>query len=145
VIHFRQLDGGGPPWPTWAKDCEHWQVEYFPDEHARPFPEGLAWVMVPPAGPDWPGPVVEYVLVLDDSRRRGIGTKLVAAIKERWPSAMLTPPASEAGAALCRKVQPPPALEEVFSAEFIEQALREGVSRAELEQQAAINSGILRS
>jgi hypothetical protein len=63
VIVFRQLDGGGPAWPTWGGGCQHWQVEYFPDKHARPFPKGLAWVVVPPAGPGGSGALVEYVLV----------------------------------------------------------------------------------
>jgi hypothetical protein len=97
-------------------------------------------VVVPPAGPDGSGSLVEYVLVLEGARRRVIGTQLVRAIEARWPGARLSPPASEDGVALCRTYQPAPTADAVFAPEFIEQALRDGASWADLERSAAAHA-----
>src|SRR5688572_14073264 len=101
MILFRELDGAGASWPTWHTDFQHWQVEYFPEGRTYPYPWGLAWVVVPPDGPD-SRPMLEYVLVNDECRRRGVGKALVTACLERWPTLYLGAAVTDEGEALLR-------------------------------------------
>jgi GNAT superfamily N-acetyltransferase len=137
-VIFRNLGDNVPP------DCQqhcNWQVEC---HEGRGFPSGLAWVLVPPDGPGQNTetkqggslrPLVKFVLVTDDARRRGIGSRLIEACRERWPDLVLSAPISEAGLGLYRKLQPP-VPEDVFNAAFIEQFLAAGGTRELLEQLA---------
>lgn len=135
LIVFRHLgDQVGP-------DCKPgwwWVVEAYDD---RPFPVGQAWVMVVPQ--DLPArakyvttPQIYYVLVSDDSRRKGVATRLVLAIRERWPGGELTPPISKAGQALCDKLDGPLEPEDVYSPQAITRMRAEGMSRADIRKLA---------
>lgn len=131
AILFRHLGDQVAPGrtPGWW-----WQVEY---HDGRDFPCGLAWVLVVP--PDVPGrekytftEMIWFVLVADDSRRRGVATRLVRACRERWPDAQLTPAISAAGKRLCDNFPEPVVPEDVFSSNEIERLLNSGKSREEI-------------
>ncbi len=105
MVLFRHLGDHVPE--SWTRGF-HWQVEYHAPQD-RGFPIGLAWVIAPPLGGSWPKgtyprPCITFVLVVDEERRKGIGTKLVQAIRERWPNAMFTDAISEADEALERNI-----------------------------------------
>src|SRR4051794_8235846 len=85
-VEFRQVDG-----PYW-KPGTIWQVELHaesrtghPSFHPR-FPVALAWVSDDPYGPR---PALEFVLVPDHYRRRGLAKRIIAACRERWPDLRL--------------------------------------------------------
>jgi hypothetical protein len=44
--------------------------------------------------------LIKFVLVADDSRERGVATRLVEACRERWPGAGLTPAVTRSGSIL---------------------------------------------
>ncbi len=92
MILFRRLDDPLPP--DWSPGL-HWQAEYHDDHSDCSRPLGLAWVT---AGEGLA--YLDYVLVVDDCRRRGIATALIAACRERWPDIRLTDAISDAGEAL---------------------------------------------
>ncbi len=103
MIIFRNLGTDLPP------ECMagwNWQVELH-DE--RGFPVGLAWVLALPPGLTTapPGyiatPSLKFIIVIDDMRRRGVGTCLIEACLERWPDLDLGLAISEAGEALLDK------------------------------------------
>lgn len=135
-IIYRHLGTQAPAdcTPGWC-----WQVEF---HEGRGFPSGVAWVAAPPPDmteppPGWDArPRIEFVLVADDARRRGIATRLIEACRERWPDARLSLPISPAGLALYKKVRPRPAPESVFGPEFIAAQRAAGVTRRELERLA---------
>ncbi len=97
VISFRLLNEPLPP--DWSPDA-HWQVEYWPDGVGAAWPDGVAWVTAL-------GEFVflDGVFVRDDRRRRGVGTALVKAIKERWPGVILSEAISAAGEAFLASLQ----------------------------------------
>src|SRR5438132_13160243 len=90
----------------------NWQASHYEPGHA--FPTGVAWLLAPPPGmpvaadPVGPRPIILYVLVGDEFRRRGVTARLVRACRRRWPSVELSGPVSAGGAALCRKFRPRP-------------------------------------
>src|SRR5262245_51554342 len=106
TILFRNLGVKVPP--GWLAGAT-WQVEFYPPGD-RGFPSGVAWVFVPPGRQKVePGDIyLKYIIVADDQRREGIATRLVEAIRARWPGVSLGQPISRAGAALWRKFRPPP-------------------------------------
>ena len=78
----------------------HWQVEAHRSNGVEAWwaPVGIAWLNY--VAPRIMQPVVDYVLVADQFRRQGVAVRLLAAIFERWPDALLTDPISPAGARL---------------------------------------------
>ena len=94
MIIYRQI---GRPVPSNWPAGVHWYVEYHDDIFDCPFPLGIAFVSYHPNGP-LPA-IVYFVLVADLHRRKGVATKLIAAIRSRWPDAMLTDAISEDGKA----------------------------------------------
>ena len=85
---------GAPPLPDkpWTG---LWYVEYHMEWGA---PVGLAFV-THYHGP----PMLYYILVADQFRRKGIATALIEACQRRWPDLQLTDAISEAGEALLRR------------------------------------------
>lgn len=77
MIAFRPLNDDIPD--EWEPGV-HWQIEFYPDDFEVGAPPGLAWVSVYPTFT-----FLDFVLVRDDERRRGIATALVAACQARWP------------------------------------------------------------
>jgi hypothetical protein len=134
VIRHLGVDVPEDPRAGWR-----WQVEYR-DGHV--FPTGVAWVTAPPPGMTEPPPgldprpMIEFVLVADVVRRRGIATRLVGACRERWPSAYMIPPHDGPGLALCRKANARPTPEDIFNRKFIAAQLAAGLSRQDLERWA---------
>jgi GNAT superfamily N-acetyltransferase len=106
MILFRHLGDNVPD--AWIKDFR-WQVEYH-GSHDPGYPLGLAWVFAPPPGKTYledmdHQPWIMFIFVVDGARRTGIGTKLIQAIKDRWPDVKPTPAISDEGAALIRKIR----------------------------------------
>ena len=94
LIAFRALNDDIPD--EWEPGV-HWQIEFYPDDFEVGAPLGLAWVSVYPIFT-----FLDFVLVRDDERRRGIATALVAACRARWPGLQGLDPGdavSEAGEA----------------------------------------------
>ena len=52
-------------------------------------------------------PCLEFILVADQERRRGIATALVAACRKRWPNIYLTDAISEAGEGFLSSLETP--------------------------------------
>jgi len=48
-------------------------------------------------------PTLDYIVVVDDSRQKGLTSRVVEACRERWPDIELSLPNSEVGEALYRK------------------------------------------
>lgn len=95
MITFRPLNANIPP--CWLSRI-HWQVEFWPDDVDTSRPYGIAYVS------DFGADVyLDYVLVCDDMRRRGVATALLEAIEARWPDIIHTDTISPEGAALCAK------------------------------------------
>jgi len=66
------------PVASWSLPGIRWAVEYWLAEMA--YPVGQAWVHVTPYGP-----FLDWLYVMDDHRRAGIGTALLEAVHARWP------------------------------------------------------------
>ena len=95
MIVFRQVD---EPYPDAGI---HWNVECFDDDpRQQQFPIGTAYVVALRGAAQ-----VQFVLVADQWRHRGVAKALVAACKERWPNLMYTGPMDEAGEGLLRSVR----------------------------------------
>lgn len=73
-VLFRRLDA---PVASWSKPGIRWAVEYWRKEMAYPIAQ--AWVVM-----DY-GPYIDWLFVMDEYRRQGIGTALLEAITARWP------------------------------------------------------------
>lgn len=73
-ILFRQLD---TPVASWSKPGIRWVVEYWRKEMG--FPIAQAWVGIGYV------PYIHWLHVMEGHRRRGVGTRLLTAIKDRWP------------------------------------------------------------
>jgi len=84
-------------WGEPTRDC--WRVEAFRHLSSRTAPAGTAIVLL-----DQGRPRLEYVLVADDRRRRGVGTALVRACQHRWPNIDLGLAISDEGQALLDSV-----------------------------------------
>lgn len=103
-IIFRKLT---KPLPLGWKNRTHWQVEAHSYTDGQGYPVGIAWVLEPLPMPDhtFPPPaVLDFILVPDHYRRRGIARRLINACRERWAELVLTEAISEAGAALTAAV-----------------------------------------
>lgn len=107
-VIFRPVDG-----PKGWLDGNHVQAELH-DAEASAFgtpssPVALAWITlntpIDGSAPCLP-PMLDYVLVRDEHRRRGYATRLIQACESRWPDLLLTEPISEAGAGLVAKLNP---------------------------------------
>lgn len=101
MIIFRPINDNLPP--CWEPGI-HWQVEFWPDNVDASRPYGLAYVT--DYGPS--GVFLDYILVGDDVRRRGIATDLAKAIEERWPDVILTDAISPEGEAFLENVAAKP-------------------------------------
>ena len=77
----------------------YWRYEYWGSEA---YPLGTAWVF--DRGDQ--GVYLEYILVLDSSRRQGIGRALMLAIRDRWPTIIIGPAMTVKGWALCESLNP---------------------------------------
>ena len=91
MIIFRLITRPRPP--EWAHGI-HWFVEFYEDDVENSCPSGTAYVVAAPVIQ-----VVEFILVRDDRRRRGVATELLRACYRRWPNIGLTDSVTEAGAA----------------------------------------------
>jgi len=106
---FRQLNDPVPA--GWAPGV-HWQVEAYPTNADVGHPLGICWISDQSVRrpPDWRGdefpPSIDYVLVADPYRRKGIATRLVQACQERWPDLDIGEASSEAGQALLESLTP---------------------------------------
>ena len=87
MIYFRQVDE-----PRIGKRI-FWQVEYYAEEGSV-FPVGTAYVESPPSGP----PKMNFLLVADQWRGRGIASSMMAACVEKWPGLEFSTPISRGGA-----------------------------------------------
>jgi GNAT superfamily N-acetyltransferase len=74
-ILFRRLDA---PVASWTKAGGRWAVEYWCAEMAYPIAQ--AWVFT--GGYE---PYVDWLYVMEEHRRAGIGAALLDAIRARWP------------------------------------------------------------
>lgn len=101
-VLFRRMD---EPVPAYWMPGIHWQVEAHVCGAEFPFPAGLCWVSDPSPlrQADWSGtefpPTLDFILVADHFRRRGVGKALVRACHRRWPTLWLTDAVSTSGAA----------------------------------------------
>lgn len=73
-VLFRRLDG---PVASWSDPGVRWAVEYWQVDMA--YPVAQAWVLM------GYGQYIDRLHVMEDYRRRGIGTALLTAIQQRWP------------------------------------------------------------
>lgn len=73
-ILFRRLDA---PVASWSRPGVRWAVEYWARDMAYPIAQ--AWVVMNY------GQYIDCLHVMEDYRRRGVGTVLLSAITERWP------------------------------------------------------------
>ena len=86
MIYFRQVDE-----PRIGREI-FWQVEFYAEEGSV-FPIGTAYVESPLSEP----PRLNFMLVADQWRSRGIATQLVAACVEKWPDLRFSEPISKMG------------------------------------------------
>lgn len=107
MILFRHMGDNVPPY---FKPGIHWQVEFWDEvECSRPY--GVAWVTIfDPPPVDYRGdfvvnPVIDYILVCDDSRRKGVATALAQACRQRWPAIELTGAISPEGEAFIADIE----------------------------------------
>lgn len=92
MIVFRQLDEG---YPT---PGIHWNVEFF-DDASHMFPIGTAYVA---AAENSAVALLKFILVADEWRQEKVATKLLDAIKQRWPEIQSSGPMGPAGERLLR-------------------------------------------
>ena len=100
LIAFRAMNDDIPD--EWEPGI-HWQIEFDPDDFEVGAPLGLAWVSVYPTFT-----FLDFVLVRDSERRRGIASALVAACRGRWPGLQGLDPddaVSEAGEAFLKSLE----------------------------------------
>ncbi len=76
-----------------------WYVEYWDDENDSDFPIATAYIWEYQDG-IYRKAEMSFVFTIDQERRKGIATKLLAECEERWPGIRMTEPISEAGKAL---------------------------------------------
>ncbi len=116
--------------PDPVENSPFWQVAWYDN---LPFPSGLAWVTVGSTGER---AVMEYVLVDDERRRRGIAKALIVASRERWPGLYLNIAINPAGLALARHFEPRMRPEDVFPREAIARFLQDGLTREQIDDLA---------
>ena len=86
MVFFRQADS-----PRIGREI-FWHIEFYSEESSL-FPVGTAYVESPPGGP----PRMNFMLVADQWRSRGIASHLMAACLEKWPDLEFSDPISQAG------------------------------------------------
>ena len=86
MIYFRQVDE-----PRIGKGI-FWHVEYYAEE-ASVFPVGTAYIESPPGA----APLMNFMLVADQWRSRGIASQMMAACVEKWPDLVFSDPISRDG------------------------------------------------
>ena len=86
MIYFRQADE-----PRIGKSI-FWHVEFYVEESSV-FPVGTAYVECPLGGP----PRMNFMVVADQWRSRGIASRLMAACVEKWPKLEFSKPISIPG------------------------------------------------
>jgi GNAT superfamily N-acetyltransferase len=86
MTYFRQVDA-----PRIGKEI-YWHVEFYAEEGSV-FPVGTAYVESPLAG----APRLNFILVADQWRTRGIASRLLAACVEKWPNLEFSEPISDYG------------------------------------------------
>lgn len=95
MIYFRQADE-----PRNGRGI-FWHIEYYAEEGSV-FPVGTAYVETPFSSP----PRVNFLLVADQWRSRGIASRLLAACVEKWPDLIFSDPISRNGEkAVARAIQ----------------------------------------
>lgn len=90
------------PW-NWVAGVR-WFVEFHDDHKDMAFPLGIAFVSEHIGTRSEFPPVLEFIFVVDQYRRRGIAKRLVKACQRRWSNLMLTPAISEEGEHLLRSL-----------------------------------------
>lgn len=90
MIIFRQINEPKPDY--WVRGMQ-WYVEYHDHRHDVRFPLGVGYVVV--ADEDYV--TLEFILVADQHRRKGVATSIVRACEERWPGIVLSSPISQCG------------------------------------------------
>ncbi len=98
MIVFRQIKS---PLPHGWISGLHWYVEHHDDELDLDHPTGIAFVSSFPNI----GPILDFLFVVDQYRKEGVGKALLQAVKRRWPKIHITDPISEGGAALLKSVE----------------------------------------
>lgn len=84
MIRFRNLTDGIPD--HWERGA-HWFVEFHDDRMGFGYPLGIAFVTAFPCQVN-----LDHVFVFDECRRQRIGTRLIQACLNRWPSILLKRP-----------------------------------------------------
>jgi len=81
MIDFRHIV------PSFRKSepFKEWHVEYYNEDENTMFPVGTAYVVILETTVQ-----LNFILVADQWRRRGIGRQLVEACRKRWPNIQLT-------------------------------------------------------
>lgn len=95
MIHFRQVDYPG------KDNGIFWHVEFFLDDEPQTFPVGTAYAVATGGAAQ-----LNFILVADGWRRKGIGARLVEACQQRWPNLQYTSAMSESGEGLISKAFP---------------------------------------
>jgi GNAT superfamily N-acetyltransferase len=93
-VVFRRLDA---PVASWTEPGIRWVAEYWREPMA--YPVGQSWVVV-----TLYGPIIDWLHVMDDHRRVGIGTTLLTAIRTRWPDVVYAPATELGDRFLARKM-----------------------------------------
>lgn len=94
MLVFRQVD---EPYPD--KEV-HWNVEFFSDDPPEVgFPVGFAFFVVVQGTAQ-----LNYILVADQWRKRGIAKELIRGCRKRWPNMQFTSAMGPEGEALLRSV-----------------------------------------
>ena len=92
MIIVRRIDRAIPS--TWVAGV-HWYVEYHSDDYESGYPCGIAFVTAAKRVA-----YLDFIFVVDQDRRTGIGTALLNACRRRWPYIEFGEAISKAGAAL---------------------------------------------
>lgn len=101
MIVYRQILEGMPS--DWMPGF-HWYVEFHDDEHDMAFPLGIGFVTDPSEHNKAVPPFLDFVLVADQHRRKGVATAIVKACRCRWPKIALSDAISECGAQLLKSL-----------------------------------------
>lgn len=98
-IIFRQIINPRPG--DWTP-AMHWYVEFHSDTHDMAYPLGIAFVSAHSQMKACVGhsASLDFIYVCDQERRQGVATKLIAAVRARWPDIYLGEAISEAGEGL---------------------------------------------
>ena len=101
MITFQQCTENIPK--NWVPGV-HWRVECYADTGDLPFPVGTAWVS--DYNPHQELVSLDFILVPDHMRRKGIARILMNAIKQRWPKIHVTDAISASGLSFLFAMEP---------------------------------------